>query len=345
MNPSIKQSLSPKAIIIAIGGACLLYLVVLLLSLFNGSKTLEKLQSKMAAQSIAFDAPMSASENNNDKMFSENDEMPPVKQAVKDPLAPAPFEGLTEETQFGLLPMTSKNKLKPFDAYKKQYTVTVGKPIIALGITGIGYSDRLYQSVFSQLTPSVSLILSAYVDSVHEIQKEARVYGYETWLELPFENKNFKYDDPGPKGILTNAGLKFNQDNYRSVLASTAGYAGIAGYTDSAFKDAHTMLGGILSDIFNRGLGFFEMNSGRDSMSIKVAVNSRGIHIQSTTTLNDENISDRFSALKKIAKRDQRAVGILEVSPSMLEGFQNEILKAKQEGFEIVPLSAVADQF
>lgn len=324
----------------------MLYASMLGLTLVKGGKTLEALENKMAAENIAFDRPIaefaaSLQQNN----LLKHEDLSAAIGAPKDPLPPAPYEGLTEETQFGLLPIIGKNKLKPFAAYKKPFVIDVKKPVIAVGVRGVGFSDSLGAEALSKLTPQVSLILSAYVDGINDIQKKARAQGYETWLELPIENKNFPYSDPGSKGVLVNAGLKFNQDNYRSVLSSTAGYAGVAGYTDAAFKDAKTMLSGVLSDGYSRGLGFFEMNTGRDSMSGKLAIENHGAHLNASIPIEDQTVAQRFALLKKIAKRDKSAVGVIEISPAMLAGFQKEILDAQQEGFQIAPLSALIDQY
>ncbi len=351
MASFIRQAFSPKAFILAMGGACLLYGSVALFSITNGAKTLDKIQSKMAIQNIAIEKPVFeplTREETPTKSLEKSDVKTSLKDKLKisqDPLPPAPYDGLSEDSKFGGIPKIGENNLKPFDAYKKPVTYDASKPVIALGISGIGFSQGLYNGILSKLSPQASIILSIYVDRIDDIQKEARSYGYETWLELPFETKGFGNTDPGSKAILSNAGLKYNKDNYRTVLASTSGYAGIAGYTDAAFKDSPTMLNSILSDIFARGLGFLDMNTGRDFMSHKIAVNSRGAHIQSSASQKDKTFTQYFEQLKKIARRNKKAVGTIEITPVMLEKFQEQLLKAQDEGFQIVPLSALADQY
>lgn len=356
MSQAIKQALSPRAIIIATGLACLLYGLMLVLSLTGGSKALESLEAQMAAQNIAFErvAPTphyTAALNASDKASPEphgdthHEDVPTHFEMTADALPPAPFEGLTELSPYGALPIVGKNKLKPFDAYKKSVVLDTEKPVIALGITGIGMSGHLYDGIFKRLSPNASIILSPYVAEINDIQKMARSKGYEVWLSLPLENKGFPNTDPGSKGILVNAGLKFNQENYKNVLASTSGYAGLAAYTDGAFKDSKPMLRGLLGEAFTRGLGFFEMNSGRDAMSLKVAINARAPYIVNSLRPSEKTIEQRFTAFKRLAKRNNEVVGVIEVNPAMLAGFQKEIIKAEEEGFQIIPLSALADRF
>ena len=94
-----------------------------------------------------------------------------------------------------------------------------------------------------------------------------------------------------------------------------------------------------------RGLGFFEMNSGRDSMSRPVAVSSRTPYVRHSLRLSEESIKDRFTAFKRLAKRNGEVVAVVEVNPAMLKNFQKEVMKAEKEGFQIVPLSALAKRF
>lgn len=353
MSPAIKQALSPQAIIVATGLACLFYALMLILSLTGGSKVLEGLEARMAAQNIIFERPVlhkTTALHHGDKASpspnaEHHEDLSAQITGSKEALPPAPFHGLTEETIFGFLPVIGDNKLKPFDAYKKPVTLDKDKPVIALGITGIGLSGHLYNGIFTRLTPQVSLILSPYVPGIDTLQQKARGNGYEVWLSLPLENKNFPNADPGSKGILVNAGLKFNQENYKSILASTSGYVGIAAHTDSAFADAKPMLTGILGEAFSRGLGFFEMNSGRDAMSLTTAINARAPYVANSLRSPEQTVEKRFIAFKRLAKRNKEVVGVLEISPAMLAGFQKEVLKAQEEGFQIVPLSAVAGRF
>ena len=354
MNPAIKHAISPKAILIAFGCASLVYITMLVLSVVNGSAVLESIESKMAVQSIVFEPPVFVEDispiiKEQQALEQESvsgDALPSMDMSsAQEPLPPAPYDGLTEESQYGLLPVIGKNNLTPFKAYRKPYVVDVNKPVIAIGIKGIGLSQSLYDGIFERLVPQVSVILSPYVDNVDDVQKTARAKGYETWMLLPLETKKFPYDDPGSMGILAKAGLKFNQDNFKRVLARTSGYAGIATYTDSAFLDSQTMLNGVLSDAMIRGLGVFEMNTSRDAMSLKLAINNRAPHVAASIKAQERTIEQFLTALKKEAQQERRAVGVLNVTPAMLASFQAEIKKAREEGFEIVPLSALADEF
>lgn len=351
--------MSPKTVIIGMGLACLIYVLMIVFTLLNGGNVIEAFEDKMAAQNIAIESAMPLADNDfveplensnssashNDSNIADSDLSSLVAASKRAPLPEAPFDGLTEETSYGFLPVIGKNNLKPFKAYQKPFVYDVKKPVIGIGVTGVGLSSDLTEGVFDKLSPQVSIVLSPYASDIDDLRKEARGNGYEVWLEVPMENKDFPRSDPGSKGILANAGLQFNQDNYRSVLAMTSGYAGMAGYTDRAFLDARQMLSGVLNDGFSRGLGFFEMNSGRDAISLKMAVNSRAAHIQSTQKSKGQSLGAIFAALKKQATREDQSVAALEISPAMLRDFQVELLKAEEEGFQIVPLSALVDQF
>ena len=354
MSVSLKHAISPRAIAIAIGAACLVYAFMVVMSVLSGTEMLESIEAKMASQTVPFEkseyvedvlAEMKQAEEDMTIETVGDEDLPLVVTAIDEPLPPAPYDGLTEVNQFGALPVIGKNNLTPFKAYQKPFVPDIKKPAIAIGVSGIGMSQNLYEGVFDKLVPSVSIILSPYVDDVDDVQKAARAKGYETWLNLPLETKRFPYEDPGSLGILAKAGLKFNQDNLRRVLSTTSGYAGIAAYTDSAFLDAKPMLSGILSDVMLRGLGVFEMNTARDAMSLNLAIANRSPHVAASVKAEDKSLEQSFADLKNTAPRDRRAAGGIEVSPAMLSSFQEQIAKARQEGFEIVPLSTLADEF
>jgi hypothetical protein len=319
----------------------------------------------MAGQRVAFSPPLSKPQSkglNSDDMISPGEHVPDTetaddkthnkdtqKQDIQFPkdqaLAPAPFDGLTEVSDVGDLPIIGDNNLKPFDAYKKPVAASSSKPLIALGITGIGLSHQLTEGVFSKLHSRASIILSPYAEHIDSLQKTARSYGNEVWLSLPLENHKFPFEDPGSRGILVNAGLKFNKDNLKYILGSTTGYAGLVSYTDQAFLDSPTMLSGILSQAFSRGLGFVELNSTNTAISRKTAVNNRAPYVKATLKKSDDTIKDIFTELKRQATRNGKSVGVIEISPAMLERFQAEIMRAQNEDYEIVPLSVVAEKF
>jgi len=354
------------AIGMALGGACLLYATMVILSVVKGNTVLEGLEATMAVQGIAFekaiapppepvheDAHEEPAAVHHDKpvdlhapMESVDDhDLAMVHNDLNAALPPAPYDGLTEESPFGDLPIIGENKLKPFDAYKKPYIYDVKKPSIALVVSGVGMSAAASDDVYDVLVPNVTLLLSPYLDDIEDVQKKARENGYETWMSLPLETSEFPKADPGSLGILADGGLRFNQDNLRRVLASAHGYAGIAAYTDSAFINAKPMLDGILTDVMVRGLGYFELNARRDSMSLKLAVNNRAPYAAVSLRTREKSVERVFSHIKKIAKNDQSAIGVIEMSPALLSGFQAEMAKAKQEGFEFVPLSALTNTY
>ncbi|MFK7840049.1 MAG: divergent polysaccharide deacetylase family protein [Bdellovibrionales bacterium] len=361
MNFPIRKAPPLSSIVFGVGLTALVYSLFLVMSLLKGPSTINSIESRMTVQNIVFERMLNG--NNKETPF-ENVELtgaevknkpldtidktdipdtPSPNSAVS--LSPAPFEGLTEPGSFGDLPVIGKNNLKPFDAYKKPYVIDVQKRQIALIVRGLGLSPSMLEQSMKIIPTQMSVLLSPYADDVDLVHKKIRSRGYETWLNLPLENKRFPNVAPGSLGILADAGLRFNQDNLRRTLSLTQGYAGIASYSDAAFINSDAMLSGLFSDVMQRGLGFFEMNTGRDAMSLKVAVNNRSHHVSVSNRIREQRIEKVFEALKKKAVTQKQAIGVVDVSPIMLETIQAEIIKAQNEGYEFVPLSALTVSF
>ena len=177
------------------------------------------------------------------------------------------------------------------------------------------------------------------------MQKKARQGGYEVWLELPFETKDFPRVDPGPLGILAHQRLEANQTNYRKVLSMTSGYAGLASFTDNAFMNSKPLFDSVLGDAFRRGLGFLELNKQRDTLSFKMATSAGAPFVRSSLQGSDYDLDTYFLQLKRLARRNGRVVGVLNLSPMLLENYQDIVRTAESEGFQIIPLSAAVDRF
>ena len=53
MSVSLKHAISPRAIAIAIGAACLVYAFMVVMSVLSGTEMLESIEAKMASQTVA----------------------------------------------------------------------------------------------------------------------------------------------------------------------------------------------------------------------------------------------------------------------------------------------------
>lgn len=261
-------------------------------------------------------------------------------------LLPAPYDGLTEETSNGLiLPRIGPNQLTPFQAYKKPFIPVINKPAIAVVIQGVGMADALSQEAMTTLPSQVTLMLSPYADHIDDVQIRARENGFETWLHVPMENEGFPADDPGPRSVLSKSSIQYNQDNVNWVLSRAAGYAGVAVYTDRTFLETKPVLQGVLFDLFSRGLGLFEMNPHATGLTeaLSLTKNAPFAKHDIQQGLSVQLLEQNFAALKDHARENGRGVAVFSLNPAMMRDILPALAKAEQEGFQLVPLSALAE--
>lgn len=255
------------------------------------------------------------------------------------PLQPAPFEELIETAPEGMLPKISAEGINPFDAYKRPYAPN-GVPAIALAVKDYGLSAKESDEALA-LPPEVSLILSPYAENAEMWQKKARESGHEVWLSLPLENDRFLEDDPGPRALLTRASLPENQKRLSWILSRATGYAGVAAETDKTFIDMHAMLGDLITTVYKRGLGYFELNTFGSEFLETLAISQNGKFIQ----LNESNgnYNDKvFTRLEQKARADGFVTATMALTPRNLEAVKLWALSLSNKGFELAPVSAVA---
>lgn len=343
-----------KTLVISGLCACLVYFCVAIFTMFSGAESLKNMEAQLASQVVSFSsgggAPSSpqedaSKEHSESGLNTEDFAAPLPPETSQNSLMPAPFEGLVEISAAGELPVIAPNKLTPFKAYKKPYVSEINKPSIALVVRNFNAPGISFDAALKALPDTVSLLLSPYDEDADRKQKYARIAGHELWLNIAFETERFPADDPGPRGILAQVGLKFNKDNLEWSLSRTSGYAGIAGYMDDAFSEAKPMMRGLMQNIFSRGLGYLELNDNSNGFSEGLAVTQNAPYAQNTLPkdMEAQGVEAVFAALKARAQAQNFAVGVLDLNPVLLEKIEALVAQAEQDGFQIVPLSALAD--
>ncbi|MCC6598242.1 MAG: divergent polysaccharide deacetylase family protein [Alphaproteobacteria bacterium] len=257
-------------------------------------------------------------------------------------LSAAPAPGLSMESAFGLLPLAQGSKT-PFNVYKKPALVNRDKPMLAIAVRNYGLSNTLSETMLKTLPPEVSFILNPYTEAPDLWQQKARADGHEIWLQIFTATHRFPAQDPGAKGLLPSGSLKYNQDRLHWALGRTTGYAGIAAFTDSTLESAAPVFQSLAQDIFRRGLGYLELNPGRDSFIAPLAINENVPNTQSVFTIEAQGAS--LTDIGKIEKhiRDHGGALItLTPTPKNIEFVKNWIAGLSERNINIVPVSALA---
>ena len=253
-------------------------------------------------------------------------------------LRPAPMPELIEDSPQGKLPRIGDTGITPFKAYKKPYTLPRG-PMISIAVLGYGLSEQASQEAIDLLPPEVSFILSPYSDKVEHWQKQARAHGHEVWLQLPIETRRYPVDDPGPKALLSNAGLQTNQNALDWTLSRTTGYAGIAAVTDNAFENTVNMLQSLLKGAFGRGLGYFEINPKAEPTIETMALTDNVPYARNTFYLDEISLRD----LERHAREQGHVIGVLRPNPKSVRSLNTWLQTLAAKNLTLAPVSAIAD--
>lgn len=289
-------------------------------------------------------------------------EAPPVNTGTKEldealqsgrqitPLPPAPIEGLTEATPDGLMLPTTRisDDLSPFEAYKKPFTRTPGKPVIAFVIVDYGLSDALAHSMIDNLPAEISFVLSPYAADPVKWGKAARAYGHEFWLGLPMQGKSFGADDTGPKTILKNATQEENRRRLFSTMSMVQGYAGLVSQEDHAFGAADADAATLMEQVFGRGLAFVESNPSVPAFGLGKALEYGYPYGQNNFWLDKDlrpaAIDHVLKAAALQATQKGKAIVFLRPYPVSVKKMQEWISHAPDSGIDVAPLSALIVQ-
>lgn len=339
LDNNMQDKFSFRAIGVGVLASIIIYLTFVSLSFIGGSAKVEGIEAGLASQVIELSRPDIVEER-----YVDEETHSEVSQSSSAGMPPAPYEGLVEHIGGMTLPIVGKNNLGPFDAYRKQFILNRDKPAIAIMIKGYGLSSKLSREAVEAFPSNITFLLSPYADNAPDYQRAARSNGYEVWLEFPMENKRFPAEDPGFHGILSNVGLKDNLENYKWILSRAVGYAGLAGYSDERFQSSQAVLQNLFSDVFKRGLGYFEINprggDAQEALALKTNAPFVGASLFDDGRKNDVGLV--FENLKLQAESNGKAIGVMNLTPALIEKLGGLVQKAEEEGFSLVPVSVFA---
>ncbi len=315
-------------------------------ALFNTKTTIKNLENSLNTRTVLIEniyEEESASYLNDVNIETQDTPAPSMAdiasyQPIKNrkSLYPAPINGLFERSPLGLLPKISQNNISPFDAYKKSFSST-GNPLIMIAVLNYGLQDSVSKNILSTLSNNISLIVSPYSSAPQEWQKTARENGFETWLHLPAQTKDFTIKDPGAKALMAQTTLKDNQDTLNWLLTRTSGYAGVALETDHVLIKSKPITNLITGSLFGRGLGFFEINTQAPILIETIAAGKNAPFIKNDIVLNDTSLKN----LEKIAREKGYVIGVIKPYPNAIKALKiwSDTLEAKN--IDLAPLSAV----
>lgn len=252
---------------------------------------------------------------------------------------------LIEMTPQGPLPKRSASGLTPYDAYKKPYT-TDGSPAIALVVLDYGMSATDSKDALKKLPGEVSLILNPYAQTQDTWKSLAGAEGHEFWVFMPVESQDYPtVTDPGPQALLAHSDFKYNQEKFLWALSRTSGYAGIAGYTDTAFLNAQSALKSLWNEGYDRGIGYLEINpAGLEGVEMN-AIEKKAPYIRNHSIYEEGAQSPEawLKALEMEATNNGFTVGIIKRPyPKVVDAVAAWSATLKDRGYSLAPVSALA---
>lgn len=244
------------------------------------------------------------------------------------------------------MPIKNANGQTPFLVYKKPAPLNRDRHNLSVFILDYGLSETISKSALKALPSSVSFLLSPYAQKPHDWQTEARADGHEIWLELPVQRSAFPYDDPGPKGLLADVSLPYNQDRLGWLLSRTSGYAGVASYTDMAIKRADSMFSSLFEDLFGRGLGFIELNTQGGAFVRNIAEQQAAPYAQAHMILSDFSAAgEQIQQIERYVRSHSHTIVLVRPNEDNIGMLEHWLESLQASGIVLVPVSAPASLF
>ncbi len=243
---------------------------------------------------------------------------PPAPQdSIEDSLA-----GLSEETDFGWLPITRRSDgMTSFSAYKAPFTLNADtKAVISLVMVDFGVSEKLSKEALDTLPAGTTFVTSPYATNLQSKISIARSKGNEIWMQLPMQAAvPFASNDSGPYSILAGQNDTQNTKRMNITLGKATGYAGVAVTVDPAYPDGSTDLQPLIKNLAERGLGLAQLAPTDDTLRM-AAHQVAAPFIQSTRWIDSEQTKDALlAALQSAANEAQnKGFSVVAFRPSPL---------------------------
>lgn len=201
------------------------------------------------------------------------------------------------------------------------------KPLLALGVP-ITYAIL----PFEEQTPAV----------VAELRRRRA----ETLLHLPMQPKNS--EDPGPGALDVDMDADELRSRTAAALKAVPGVVGVNNHMGSRMSEDETAMTPVLRLIGERGLFFLDSRTSAESIGYRTA-RSLGLpaaerHVFLDRDPSPEAIREQFQRLLDLSRTRGAAVAIGHPLPETLQVLTEEVARAKEEGFEFVPVSYLLDR-
>jgi polysaccharide deacetylase 2 family uncharacterized protein YibQ len=261
----------------------------------------------------------------------------PTRMAEAKPLPPAPAEGLTRQSAYGLLPVVTREGKTPWKTYARPFDAPAGKPRMAVVVTGLGLDKDATEAAIAKLPPEVTLAFSPYAGGLDKWVKKARDAGHEVMLMLPSEPVGYPARDPGPYGLLVSNTPEENIARLEQVLARAPGAVGVLA-PDGAFVHS-AKLSTVLMALKERGMIFVA-----DGAKVDVDLPNAAVTAVLDNDLFRDAIEARLTAAARTAKTGGSGVVVVSPRPVAFDRLLGWLDRLGDQGLVLAPATGVVKQ-
>lgn len=185
-----------------------------------------------------------------------------------------------------------------------------------------------------------------YEEQTPEVVAELRKRRAELLLHLPMQPRND--EDPGPGALRVDMDAEALREGTEAALRQVPGAVGVNNHMGSRMSEDQGSMETVLQVLVERGLFFLDSRTSASSVGYRTA-RSLGLpaaerHVFLDRDPDPEAIRQQFRRLLDLSRTRGAAVAIGHPLPETLQVLAEEVPKAKEEGFEFVPVSYMLDR-
>lgn len=267
-------------------------------------------------------------------------------QRGQDPhLAHLPDPKITEDTEFGSLPIYGQNGERAFDIYARPWSGARGTRI-AIIVGGLGLSQTGTNYAIDKLPDDITLGFAGNGNSLQRWMQSARRSGHEIILQVPFEPYDYPNNNPGRGTLVTSNDPISNLNLLHETMGRITNYTGIGNFMGGRFLSDPESLEPVMRDIARRGILFFDDGTSSRSLT-ETFTKTLGIPFVAADLILDAKpekgqVLQKLDDLERIARRNGVAIGSASAFSDSVDAIAEWTNEAKARGIEIVGLSALA---
>jgi polysaccharide deacetylase 2 family uncharacterized protein YibQ len=170
----------------------------------------------------------------------------------------------------------------------------------------------------------------------------------EILCHLPMEPENDRLHDPGPGALRLGMSESELRDLTAAALAAVPGATGVNNHMGSGLSADPRSMRSILGVLAAKNLFFLDSRTSARSVGYRVA-SALGIpaaerHVFLDDDERPEAVEAQFARLLTLARSKGAAIAIGHPHPATLEILAREVPKAREAGFQFVPVSFLLDR-